>query len=504
MFGESMLSCIAGPVLDEHAELDISSEDHTKTSESNSSTESLAKRTFVPKSRSSSPRGPLSPKSLAPLVIPTSQPQRIPHHHSSNSRLRNEFQRPEVPPKESRPKDSSPYRSPYTPMSSTGNFSALPTPQSAPEGRSSPKPWNTSTSHSPSPLGHSRGQSEASSIQISHQESSNSSRQHLGHRRGESEGSNSVMNRGRPPRRRGDTNPSPMKAIPQRRSPSVEEQHAFATLPSGVQSKDAHALLSPIEFNTLRKQALGQANRFEVLHSKDVEALSRELRGLDERCDYLRKTHRSLRSGRRNLHERICSYLRSPRVAKFSHESILKQEEALSELDTSIDDWVTKLEQAENRRTRIRQKLLEHVAAALIMQPASPTPNNNPLASISRSMNNGENTPPRSPIKREASSPQRVVEEVRVASPETTSRKGREIQSCHSIHVYADSDVYALLADVESEITRMGDLDEPEPEKKKGVNDDLSVTYTLSAATYESLPARTYTPPIPHRVAVRS
>lgn len=502
MFGESMLSCIAGPVLDEHAELSISNERHTKQPEASSSTDSFDKRTFIPKSRSSSPRGPLSPKSLAPLVIPTSQPQRIPHHASS-SRLRNEFQRPEVPPKESRPKDSSPYRSPYTPMSSTGNPSALPTPQSAPEGRSSPKPWNTSTSHSPSPLGHSRGQSDASSIQNPSQEMSNSSRQQLGHRRGESEGSNSVINRGRPPRRRGDTNPSSMKAIPQRRSPSVEEQHAFATLPSGVHSKDAHALLSPIEFDTLRKQALGQANRFEVLHSKDVDALSRELRGLDERCDYLRKTHRSLRSGRRNLHERICSYLRSPRVAKFSHESILRQEEALSELDTSIDDWVTKLEQAENRRTRIRQKLLEHVAAALIMQPSSPTPNNNALASISQSMNNGENTPPRSPIKREALSPQRVVEEVRVASPETSSRKGREVQSCHSIHVYADSDVYALLADVESEITRMGGLDDPEQETKTEV-DDLSDTYTLSATTYESLPARTYTPPIPRRVALRS
>jgi hypothetical protein len=41
------------------------------------------------------------------------------------------------------------------------------------------------------------------------------------------------------------------------------------------------------------------------------------------------------------------------------------------ELDHSIDDWVTKLEQAENRRTRVRQKLLEHVAAALTVPPSA-------------------------------------------------------------------------------------------------------------------------------------
>ena len=399
-------------------------------------------------------------------------------------------------------------------MSTTGlptPLSALPTPQSAPEGRSSPKPWNTSTSHSPSPLGHSRGQSDASTTTPLTQ-------QQLGHRRGESEGSNSVMARGRPPRRRGETNPSTLKPALSRRSPSLEEQHAFASLPSGINAKDAHTLLSPIEFDALRKQALGQATRFEVLRSKDVEALSRELRGLDERCDYLRKTHRSLRSGRRNLHDRICSYLRSPRVAKFSHESILKQEEALSELDTSIDDWVTKLEQAENRRTRIRQKLLEHVAAALIM-PSSQTPSNNHAGNnILTSLN----TPPRSPTKREALSPQRVVEEVRVASPETASRGGRDVQS---IRIYADSDVYALLADVEQEITRMGELSESDlkkekdkkfelqqqeqekREKKKAAEENVvDELYTLSATTYESLPARTYTPPIPYNntVSVRN
>ncbi|OAX82815.1 hypothetical protein ACJ72_02834 [Emergomyces africanus] len=55
------------------------------------------------------------------------------------------------------------------------------------------------------------------------------------------------------------------------------------------------------------------------------------------------------------------------RVSKFSREGILKQEEALSELDRSIDEWVCKLEHAENRRIRIRQKLLEHMAGAMTL-----------------------------------------------------------------------------------------------------------------------------------------
>lgn len=37
----------------------------------------------------------------------------------------------------------------------------------------------------------------------------------------------------------------------------------------------------------------------------------------------------------------------------------------LAELDIAIDDLVSKLEQAEHRRWKIQQKLLEHVAATL-------------------------------------------------------------------------------------------------------------------------------------------
>ncbi len=160
---------------------------------------------------------------------------------------------------------------------------------------------------------------------------------------------------------------------------------------------------------------------------------------------------------------------------------MLKQEEALAELDASIDDWVTKLEQAENRRTRVRQKLLEHVAAAAIL----PVPDGISFVPPSYQGSGGApcpgvndmSTPPRSPAKqtftspRASPSPQRVVaqvpstilehpiiEEEAAAGKDlnravsTTTLKRSDVES---IRVYAGDDLYALLADVEDEITRL-------------------------------------------------
>ena len=97
--------------------------------------------------------------------------------------------------------------------------------------------------------------------------------------------------------------------------------------------------------------------------------MPKELRALDHRCEYLHKTLQNLSSGHRNLQDRIRTYIRSPRLAQFSRDALLKQEEALSELNTSIDDWIDKCERAENRRNRVRQKLLEHIAAAIMLEP---------------------------------------------------------------------------------------------------------------------------------------
>lgn len=154
---------------------------------------------------------------------------------------------------------------------------------------------------------------------------------------------------------------------------------------------------------------------------------------------------------------------------------MLKQEEALAELDTSIDDWVTKLERAENRRTRVRQKLLEHVAAAATLPvPGAAASESLQVAMGVRTQGVGNiSTPPRSPTKAApqggggSPSPHRVVAQVpstileqplveEAAADDArrtmSSLPGRDVES---IRVYADSDVYALLADVESEFTKM-------------------------------------------------
>lgn len=229
---------------------------------------------------------------------------------------------------------------------------------------------------------------------------------------------------------------------------------------------------------------------------------SQELRDLDERAEYLRRTYHSLRTGRRNLHSRICQYLRSPRVAKFNHEPMLKQEEALAELDASIDDWVNRLEHTENRRTRIRQKLLEHVAAAVAL-PASGSGSVSEgyqiaLGIAPASAPAGTSTPPRSPVKfsftpnngSPSHSPQRepqrvtahvpstipelpVIEEAAASAPENNKPQqqqdigeksedaedgltaGIRRAAVESIRIYAGDEVAALLADVEQQMVRM-------------------------------------------------
>jgi hypothetical protein len=122
----------------------------------------------------------------------------------------------------------------------------------------------------------------------------------------------------------------------------------------------------------------------------------------------------------------MISYLRRGETVIFSRESLLKQEEALAELDVSIDEFILKLEQAENRRLRLRQKLLEHVAAAIVLNP------NAAREDIIQT------TPPRSPTK-VASSP--------LARPDR--------QTTESIKIYADGHVLNLFSDIEKAIGKM-------------------------------------------------
>lgn len=164
---------------------------------------------------------------------------------------------------------------------------------------------------------------------------------------------------------------------------------------------------------------------------------------------------------------------------------MVKQEEALAELDASIDDWVNKLEHAENRRTRVRQKLLEHVAAAATL--SSTTDSEVSGAQLLAVPASDLSTPPQSPTKASACSdcgsppppsPQRVVARVPSVIPELpaeeedsnrrfTTRDPEEqsaLTRMVSIRIYADSDVYHLLADVENEFTKLNGQGVTSPE----------------------------------------
>lgn len=159
----------------------------------------------------------------------------------------------------------------------------------------------------------------------------------------------------------------------------------------------------------------------------------------------------------------------------------------MSELDNSIDDWVFKLEQAENRRTRVRQKLLEHVAAALILTPQVEEKKIEMKQHITR-MDRVQylHTPPRSPTKMHSPSPERlerVVEEVKVASPDARSRRG----DVHSIKIYADSDISALLRDVEEEINRMGEQSQIPFTVEKQTKDTTGEEIMLHAVAFEGM-----------------
>lgn len=98
-------------------------------------------------------------------------------------------------------------------------------------------------------------------------------------------------------------------------------------------------------------------------------------------------------------------------------------------MEVAIDVWVSKLEAAEERRTRIRRILLEHIAAAVTLPTGA-------RAEI------GNEIPPISPEAED------------VDDDDYTSTERRYVQS---IKIYADEGVAALLAGIEKEIDSMAD-----------------------------------------------
>ncbi|KAK8248382.1 Up-regulated during septation-domain-containing protein [Phyllosticta capitalensis] len=387
-FGDAMVSCVTGPAL-------------------------LPKVKTPPSALSGSPAkntGPLLPmlKPLSPILSPASMTYGQPSLRVNTKVDLDEEKGPEVPPKSPSlyAKKSPPTRPP--PRMDSGN--TVPTIGEDPMGES----WfSGGACSSPEsldkrdrPIVHRRRRSEQSFVDGGH---SYGRIQQRAESRAESRAAS-----------RAAMTPSP-----------TDREHSDpCRLPRGLPAAIAVSTLANSERERLRDKAYGQVEKFEVLNSRDVNSLTKELHALDERCEYLRRTYKSLREGRQRLHARMISYLRKSETVCFNRDSLLKQEEALVELDISIDDWIHKIEQAENRRTRIREKLLEHVAAAVVM----------PSTAMSTDESN-QATPPRSPVK--ADSPD---------SPYHTNRKDVE-----SIRIYADGEVLNLFADLEKAIGHMCD-----------------------------------------------
>lgn len=65
--------------------------------------------------------------------------------------------------------------------------------------------------------------------------------------------------------------------------------------------------------------------------------------------------------------DKVIASLKLGRTAAVFNGDIVKHVEALAGFDQLINEWLSKLEHTENRRQRIRQKLLEHIAAALVL-----------------------------------------------------------------------------------------------------------------------------------------
>ncbi|KAF3914400.1 hypothetical protein ABW21_db0205526 [Orbilia brochopaga] len=149
---------------------------------------------------------------------------------------------------------------------------------------------------------------------------------------------------------------------------------ANRAMPRGMRPVDVVKTLQAPVIESLQTAARKTCEKFAVLSPAEVDTLTAELASLEERCEYLRRTHQSLRSGKKALHMKMLQHLRSDRSSSFSRETLLKQQEALADLDSSIDDWEAKMERAESRRAQVHRKLLEHVAAALsVSTPSDPT-----------------------------------------------------------------------------------------------------------------------------------
>lgn len=231
-------------------------------------------------------RPPVSPKDLPPLVIPSNSQQ------SNNSPLKRQLSLSrlrsgsigsnEPTNRADSPKPKTPFTpssTATTPLSTTTTaysamtISTLPTPVSATitESRATPESWKSdATLDTPKehPTDHAYSMSTPQSAVEYRSDASFSV-----HRRNVSDSSSltgSIMDRGRP-KKKGEIG---LKRTGSKRDKSAERR-AFEHLPKGWKASDAVQMLEASETAALNRQAIQQAERFEILRKTDVDSLSR-------------------------------------------------------------------------------------------------------------------------------------------------------------------------------------------------------------------------------------
>lgn len=229
-------------------------------------------------------KGSSSSKALAPLVIPATSnptPQKLFRSRCpANTSVYSQSSPPQVPPKSkffleknstkylatdqtimyssTKPELSitsdSAHLTPFTSLNDSPSRKQL-TPNISKDKQVETFQHKSASKAAPTRTGHFRGQSD-----MAHGPALRSD----GHRREQSE--TLIMDRGRPKRRIDKS---------QDYRPIENERKALETLPQGIKAKQANSRYDDAEIDTLRRQALGQAAKFEVLASKDVDSLSR-------------------------------------------------------------------------------------------------------------------------------------------------------------------------------------------------------------------------------------
>jgi hypothetical protein len=83
------------------------------------------------------------------------------------------------------------------------------------------------------------------------------------------------MDRGRPRKRSDPRNNHTVHSKNDSKPPKSAERKAFEELPKGWKPSEVVEHMSSQDMTTLRKQAISQVERFEILRPEDVESLSK-------------------------------------------------------------------------------------------------------------------------------------------------------------------------------------------------------------------------------------